>query len=49
MLESFLYFQTKTEKNLQSTLTLQTPRYYGHPDNTDTSLMPGKNKLQTFD
>ena len=31
------------------TLTLRTPRYNGHPDNTDSSKIPGKNKLQTFD
>ena len=35
--------------DIQSTLALRTPRYNGHPDNTDSSKIPGKNKLQTFD
>ena len=34
---------------VQSTFALRTPRYNGHPDNTDSSQIPGKNKLQTFD
>ena len=33
---------------MKSTLALRTPRYNGHPDNTDSSKIPGKNKLQTF-
>ena len=31
------------------TIALRTPRYNGHPDNTDSSKIPGNNKLQTFD
>ena len=31
------------------TLAMRTPRYNGHHDNTDSSKIPGKNKLQTFD
>ena len=35
--------------SLHSTLTLQTPPYDGHPDNTGSSKIPGKTKLQLFD
>ena len=34
---------------IQSTLALRTPRYYGQPDNTDSSEIPGKNRVQAFD
>ena len=34
---------------LQSTLTLRTPRFNGHPYNTDSSYIPGKNNFQTID
>ena len=32
----------------QLTLALRTTRYNGHPDNIDSSWIPGKNKLLTF-
>ena len=34
---------------IQSTLALRTPRNNGHPNNTEDSYIPGKNKLQAFD
>ena len=34
---------------IQSTLALRTPGYNRHPDNTDSSQISAKNKLQTFD
>ena len=30
-------------------LPCEQPRYNRHPDKRDSSLIPGKNKLQTFD
>ena len=44
----FIYFYIKfiSRDSWYSQLSsLRTPRYYGHPDNTDS----GKNKLETFD
>ena len=35
--------------HIQSTLALQTPHYCGHPNNTDSNQIPGKNTLQMFD
>ena len=40
--------KTVNTRGIQSTVALQTPCHTGHLDKTDSSYIPGKNKLQTF-
>ena len=42
-------YSGRTRWRVQSILTLRTPRYNGHPNNTDSNQISGKNKVQMFD
>ena len=47
--ESHTIIDIQSVISLHSALTMQTPPYNGHPDNTGSRKIPCKNKLQLFD